>query len=221
MSEETKILATKREAGGTSEARGLRREGRIPAVVYTSGKAAKSVALNERDFEAMLRHHTSENVIVDLDIEGDKVRHVLLKEVQHHPVSGSILHIDFYEVKKGQKIKVDIPVELVGEPIGVTRDGGVLEHVLREVEVECLPKDLVEQFALDVSGLEIGDHLLVKDLAVDPSKYELLTDEDLAVAAVAAPRLVEEVTEEEGAEGAAGAEPEVIGEKKEDESEEG
>ncbi len=212
MSKEARIVAEKRQSGGSSTANRLRRAGVVPAVVYGSGKSVRNIQLNEHVFSQFLRHHTSENVLVDLEIEGDQPCKVLIREIQHHPLTGKAIHVDFYELSMTKKVRVEIAIEVEGEPVGVTQQGGNLEHILREVEVECLPTDLVEAFTVDVSALEIGDSLSVEDLPIDRSKFTVLTAPDVAVVAVAAARVEEEV-ETAPAEGEAGAEPEVIGEK--------
>lgn len=214
-----KIVAQPREQKGTANAGRLRRTGWVPAVVYGGGKEARLIQLNAHDFEQTLRVHRSEHMLMDLEVAGEQALKVLLKEVQHHPVSGKIIHADFNEVSMTERLRVEIPIRLVGEPLGVSQQGGVLEHVVREIEVECLPTDILEEVELDVTPLHIGDSLSIEDIKLDPAKYTILSSVDLAVAAVAAPRVEEEPVPAEAAE-AALAEPEVIREKKE-EGEEG
>jgi large subunit ribosomal protein L25 len=216
MAEEIIVKAEPRSEQGSSAARRIRLEGRLPAVVYGEGKEAQSIVLNEHDFTQLLHHHASENLIITLKIGKDADVKVLLKDVQHHPVSGNVMHADFHEISMTNKLQLAIPIELVGDPAGVKQQGGVLEHILRELEVECLPTDIVEQFHVDVSELNIGDSISVEDLDIDTTKFTVLTSSEIAVASVAAPRVEEEEEEEEG-ELEEGAEPEVIGEKKEDE----
>ena len=171
----------------------------------------------------MLRTHRSENMIVDLAVEGnDKPFKVMLKAMQHHPLTGRVIHVDFYEISMTRKIEIDVPVKLTGIPTGVANEGGILEHVLRTLTVQCLPGDLIEEFALDVTDLHIGKTLRVRDVPVDAAKYKVLSDPDQVVAAVAAPRTEEEEKAEAEAEaGVAAAGPEVLTEKKEEEGEEG
>lgn len=217
-----KLTAQPRAQKGSADMGRLRKEGVVPAVLYGEGKPAKTVQLKLHDFEQVLRGHTGEHMLMDLAIDGDRGYKVLLKEVQHHPVSGKIVHADFYEVSMTKKLRIGIPVKLVGEPVGVSQQGGVLEHVLREVEVECLPSDILEQFEVDVSALSIGQNMSVGDIKLDPAKYQILTERTLAIAAVAAPRVEEEpVAAEAAVEGAAAGEPEVIREKKDEEAGEG
>ncbi len=218
-----KIVAEPRETKGTGPVGRLRRQGVIPAVVYGSGKSAQMIQMNAHDFELALKGHASEHMVMDLEVGQGKALKVLLKEVQHHPVSGKILHADFNEISMTKKLRVEIPIRLAGEPVGVTQQGGVLEHVLRTIEVECLPTDIIEQVSLDVSGLHIGESLLIGHVQMDPAKYTVLSPKEQAVAAVAAPKIEEEpVAAEAAAVEGAPAEPEVIREKKvEGEEEEG
>ncbi len=213
MKEEIKLAARIREEKGTGEVNRLRKGGWVPGVVYGSGDP-QNVSFNAATFATLQRHHASENVMVSLEVEGDKTRKVLIREVQHHPLSGVPIHVDFYELSMTKRVSVHIPLELVGSPVGVTRDGGVLEHLLREIEVECLPDDIVEVFEMDVSELAVGDRMTVADIPLDKSRYEVITSPTIALAAVAAPRVEEAVTDEAAA--ADGAEPEVISEKKEE-----
>ena len=220
---ETKLTAKTREAKGTASAGRLRRTGWFPAVVYGEGRPGLDIQLNEHDFVMMLRTHRSENMIVDLTVEGkDKPVKVMLKAMQHHPLTGRVIHVDFYEVSMTRKIEIEVPVKLKGIPTGVANEGGILEHVLRALTVQCLPADMVEEFELDVSSLSIGKTLRVRDVPVDAAKFKVLSDADQVVAAVAAPRTEEEEKAEAEAEAAtAAAGPEVLTEKKEEEGEEG
>ena len=220
---ETKLTAKTRAEKGSASAGRLRRTGWFPAVVYGEGRPGLDIQLNEHDFVMMLRSHRSENMIVDLTVEGkDKPLKVMLKAMQHHPLTGRVIHVDFYEVSMTRKIEIDVPVKLVGVPTGVANEGGILEHVLRTLTVQCLPGDLIEEFSLDVADLHIGKTLRVRDVPVDAAKYKVMSDPDQVVAAVAAPRTEEEEKAETEAEAAAAAAgPEVLTEKKEEEGEEG
>lgn len=218
MAKAIKIEAEARASAGSSVARRLRRGGTFPGIVYGVGKTPCPVQVNQKAFVTALGGHINEHVILDLEIKGQDVRKVLLQDVQHHPITDQILHADFHEISMTEKLRIEIPVHLVGDPVGVTQNGGVLEHLVREITVECLPTDIVEAFNVDVSGLKIGDKLTAGDIALDQAKYTLITTKDLAVASVSAPREEEEV--KPAAEAVAAAEPEVIKEKKE-EGEEG
>ncbi|MEI8122753.1 MAG: 50S ribosomal protein L25 [bacterium] len=210
MSKEIKLSASKRETSGTTAAKALRKTGFIPAIVYGE-KGARSVKINTRDIDLMLKNHTSENLIVDLSVDGDVIK-ALLREVQHEAVMGGTIHADFLEISMTKKMRVTIAVELKGEPVGVSQQGGILEHLLRHIEVECLPGDLVESFEVDVTGMALGKTMMIRDIVLDP-KFTVLTSGDVAVATVVAPR------EEKVEEAVPGAEvtPEVIGKKKEGE----
>lgn len=212
-----KVSAAPRAAKGSIASRRLRRGGWFPGIVYSAGKEGQMVQVNEHQFRKNLLGHASEHVLLDLDIEGKESIKVLLQELQHNSLTGQITHADFHEVSMTETLRVEIRLELTGTPVGVTQGGGVLEFLLREVEIECLPGDLMEVIKVDVSGLNVGENLTVADIKLDPAKYTIITDGDLAVAMVATPMVEEEV--KPGVEGAAGAEPEVIKEKKADEKE--
>jgi large subunit ribosomal protein L25 len=210
---DAKLIVTSRDKKGSANVRRMRRAGLIPGVVYGDGGEARQVSLPQHEFEQMLRHHAGEQMMVEIELDG-KPESVLLKDVQHEPLSGSVLHVDFQEVSLTKRLKVEISIELTGEPKGVKTQGGMLDHTLHFVEVECLPGDILEQIEVDVSGLEIGDVLTVKDIELDASKYEILMDDDTAVASVLAPRVAADDEEAE-----AGAEPEVLTEKKKEDAE--
>lgn len=211
MSEESKVVAYVRSESGSASSRRLRRDGWVPGVMNTEEGESRLVRLSLHDFEAMLHHHTSENLVLDLEVEGEKARKVLLKEVQHDPLTGKIVHADFMEISMTKMMRVGVPITLIGEPVGVLQDEGVLEHLLRVLEVECLPTELVEEVEADVSALKIGDALQVGDLKVNPN-WTVVTPADMAVASVQAPRLVEEEVKPEEEEETEGGEPKVIGE---------
>lgn len=211
--EDKKLIAKKRDLAGSSNARRMRHTGSLPGVIYGSDKAPVSIEVNAHDFEQILHHHTSESLLIAINLEGEGDLSVLVKEVQHHPVTSDLMHIDLMRVEANKPIHVDIAIELVGEAKGV-KVGGILDHVMHSIAVECLPGDLVEAFEIDVSNLEIGDSLHVSDLNLG-SKYKILVDETAIVAGVSGPQA--EVEEEEEGEGA--AEPEVITEKKEADAE--
>ncbi len=212
--EETKLIAKKRILQGTGNSRRLRATGGLPGVIYGSEKEPVAIEIDCHEFELVLHHHASESMLLTIGLEGEGDVAVLVKEVQHHPVSSELVHVDFQRVSADRPIHVEIPLELIGEAVGV-KAGGILDHVMHAIAVECLPGDLVESFDIDVSGMSIGDTLHVSDLQLGP-KFKLLADEDAMVAAVSGPR----TEEEEAGEGAEGsAEPEVISRKKEEDSE--
>lgn len=200
MAEQITLAARTRDGFGTGEARRLRRAGWLPAVVSDEKAQSASIMVNTHEFEVLMERHADRNLILDLDIEGVATRKVLLREVQHHPVSSSLLHVDFAEVSLTKRLRVGVRIELMGEPVGVSEQGGLLEQNLRELEVECLASDLVERIHVDVSGLGIGDNVQVRDLSVG-SKLTVLTPEDVAVVSVVMPREEEEEAPPEAEEG--------------------
>ncbi len=214
MAKAMKVAAEPREVGGTSQSRRLRRGGTLPGVVYGEGAAGLKIQVNEHIFNKAMKSHESEHLIMDLDVAGQGTKKVLLQEIQHHPVSGKIIHVDFHEISMTKKLRVAIPIKLVGEPVGVTQLGGVMEYLIREVEIECLPTDIMEHVDIDVTKLTVGDRLTVADITLDTTKYTIITNKDIAIAAVTAPREEEAAAEPVAAEGA--AEPEVLREKKEE-----
>ena len=198
----------------------MRRGGTVPGIVYGSEHAAQLIQINEHDLGLFLKGHTSEHFLVDLTVEGSQPCKAMIKEVQRHPVSGRIVHVDLNAISMTRKLRVEVPVKLLGEPVGVAQQGGVLDHIMRTVLVECLPADIPDQLTLDVSALNIGQRLSVADVQVDKAKVNILSAADQPIAAVAAPRAEEEVAPT-AAEAAAAAEPEVITAKKPEEGEEG
>lgn len=206
MANDIKLQAEMREETGKGPAGRLRRAGWVPAMISCTTGDPLLVKLNSHDFGNMLHHHMSEHLLVDIEVAG-KDRHYasLLREVQHDPVSGEILHADFSEISMSEKMSMLIPLVLKGEPVGVKNGGGTLEQLMREVEVECLPGNLVEEFDVDVSALEIGATLTVSELVLNDN-FEILSDPTLIVASVLAPRVADEDEEDEGV-----AEPEVVG----------
>lgn len=205
------VAAENRTGTGKNENRRLRTRGLIPGVLYGAKKDAVPLAVSPKEITTILRSKTGENTLFDLEIGGSR-RKVILKEFQINPIKGNLLHADFYEVALDKLIEVSVHIEVVGTPVGVKVQGGLLDHVTREVEVSCLPADIPEKITVDVSELEMGKAVRVSDLRV-PDKVTMLSEPDLVVVHVVAPRAEEEVAVAaapvEG-EAAAGAEPEVI-----------
>lgn len=210
--EDTKLIVKKRDLEGSSNARRLRKSGSIPAIIYGAAKEPVSVEINTHDFGQILHHNASESFIIHLDLEGEGDVSVLVKDVQRHPVSSDLIHVDMLRIVAGQAIQVEILLELVGEAAGV-KEGGVLDHVMHSVMVECLPRDLVESIDVDISEMNIGDALHAADIDFG-DKFKALVADDVIVATISGPT-AEEEEPEEGA--VASAEPEVITEKKEEE----
>lgn len=199
-----------RTATGRGPVGRLRRGGRVPAVLYGKRTDTLSLEVGERELNVAIHGTASENVLLDLDMDlGDKSRRttVFVQHVQHDPVTGRILHVDLHEIAADEKLKAHVPVRSIGEPIGVKTFGGILENVLRELHVECLPKDLPDLVEVDVSGLNVGQSIHVKEIAV-PEGVTVLNAGDVVVFAVAAPTVAEEAAPAEGgAEPAPGAAP--------------
>jgi large subunit ribosomal protein L25 len=198
----------------------LRRAGRVPATIYGRLAKPQNLEVNSKEFADLLHHAASENLLVDLSVENDarSKRLALVQEIQHHPLDGKVLHVDFHEVAENEKVTVQVPVETSGEAAGVKVGGGVLEHVLFKLKVRCLPKDLPEQIIIDVTPLEIGKSIHLGDIKA-PEGVEILGDKHITVVAVSAPR-AEEVVATDAAAPAAG-DVEMTKEKKEDGAEAG
>lgn len=207
--EKVSLGAETREKTGKGSSGRLRRRGYIPAILYGGKEAPQSLIVNTKDLEKALSTEAGENVIISLKV-GDKTRTVIVKDLQVDPVRGELLHADLCQISLKEKLKASVPIVVRGEAPGV-KEGGILQHRLREIEVECLPTEIPESIPVDVSGLSIGDSLHVKDLRITGDIRILANGEESVVSIV--PPTVEEVappTPEEVV-----AEPEVIGEKKE------
>ena len=209
-----------REGSGKKSAKDLRNKKLIPAVVYKGGKDALKLQFAAADLAKVLHTKAGENVIVTLNIaSGDskaKDKTVVIKEIQREPIKGLILHIDFNEISLTETLKVNVPLAAHGEPEG-KKEGGTLEHVMWELQVECLPTDIPEKIEVDVSKLKIGEAVYVKNITA-PEGVKVLTDPEL-IAMIVKPPKAEVPKEEVGAE-AGSLEPELIRKKKEVEEEE-
>jgi large subunit ribosomal protein L25 len=222
MAKKVQLKARTRAGSGRGAAKRLRAEGVVPAVIYGAHTKPLNVAVAVKELEKVLHDATSENVLVDLQVdEGGttKNRLALIQEVQHHPYEDTVLHIDFHEVSATEKLRTRVPVRPVGEPAGVKTGGGVLEYVMRELHVECLPQDLPDVIEVNVEKLEISQSIHIGDIAA-PAGVALLDAKGQTVFLVAAPITEEELAAMTEAAAAPSAEPEVITAKKE-EGEEG
>jgi large subunit ribosomal protein L25 len=213
MAQQVKLKAQKRTLVGRNAVKKVKEKGLVPGVIYGSQAEPMTLQIDARELTTVLAHASSEHVLVELEIvDGSQSTHrlALIQEVQHHPLKRALLHVDFHAVSATEKIISEVPIEAVGEALGVRTFGGLLEYSLRTLEVECYPQDLPDLVQIDVSNLNIGESLHVRDIPL-PSGVEAITDEDLTVVSVVASRVGEEVTEpvEE-----APATPEVITEKK-------
>ena len=197
-----------RETTGKGANRRLRQQGLVPGIVYGKGKTALPIAFDVAKFERLLAtSHGGVNTIIDLAGAGSvKGKTVIAKELQREAVRGRIIHVDFYEVDLTTKIDVEVPIHLVGTPVGVV-NGGVLDQQLRELELMCLPNAIPDSIEVDVSGLDLGSNLHVRDLVV-PAGVDVKSDAELTVATVLIPRgLRDEAAAQEGAAAAAPATP--------------
>jgi len=204
------VPAESRSETGKNVNRRLRSRGMIPGVLYGTGKAGVPVAVSPREIGAILKSASGENTLFDLDLGGTR-RKVILKEFQREPLRGHLLHADFYEVALDKLLEVKVHVELSGTPVGVKLQGGLVDFVTRELELECLPADIPEKIVVDISHLELGKHLRVSEVKLG-DKVKVLTDADLVIAHVVLPRaeVVVEAAAVEAAPEAGAAEPEVI-----------
>ena len=205
------VPAQSRSETGKNENRRLRSRGMIPGVLYAAGKDAVAVAISPREIADILKSASGENTLFDLDLGGSR-RKVILKECQREPLRGHLLHADFYEVALDKALNIRVHVELTGTPVGVKLQGGIVDFVTRELEVECLPADIPERITIDISHLELNKHLRVSDLKLG-DKVKVLAEPEIVIVHVVLPKaeVVAEVAPVEGAVAEAGAaEPEVI-----------
>jgi large subunit ribosomal protein L25 len=211
MAKQVKLTAERRTATGRSAVRKLKAMGVVPAVIYGAKDKAEPLQVSRRDINAMLSHAAGENILVELEIAG-KSRLALVQEVQHAPLGNAILHVDFHAVSMDEVIQADVPLEPAGVANGVKNMGGLLEQNLRSLAIECLPRDLPDLITVDVSALNIGDAIHVREIPL-PSGVTTRVQPDLTAFSVLAPT-VEEEPVAAAVDAAAG--PEVIREKKED-----
>ncbi len=213
MAKQVKLKVEPRTAIGRSAARRLKARGIVPAVVYGGKEKSQPLQVSARDINAMLSHASGENILVELEIAGHNgTRTALLQEVQHSPVGGDVLHVDFHAISMDEKIQADVPLEALGIPTGVKNFGGLLDQNLRALAIECLPRDLPDKITVDVSALNVGDSIHVRDVKLPPG-VTAKVQPDLTAFSVMAPVIEEEPVAAE-AEAAAG--PEVITAKKEE-----
>lgn len=213
------VKASKREATGKGVARKLRAAGAIPGILYGAHTEPTALELNQQEMSIIMRKATSEHILVDLTVAdngGGEPMMALIREIQHEPVTGDILHVDFLHISASQKIHITVPVNITGIADGVKNFGGILQLIARELEIESLPANIPESITVDVTNLGIGDAIHIRDLEAE--MYSFVTPMDRTVVSVVPPTVIKEVVsaEEALAEGAAAAgEPEVIGEKAE------
>ena len=212
MAQQVKLKAQKRTLVGRNAIKKIKQKGLVPGVIYGSQAEPLTLQIDSRELTNVLAHASSEHVLVELEIvDGSEStnRLALIQEVQHHPLKRELLHVDFHAVSATEKITSEVPIEAFGEALGVRTFGGLLEYSLRTLDVECFPQDLPDIVRIDVSNLNIGESLHVRDIPL-PEGVEAITDGDLTVVSVVASRVGEEVTET----AEAPTTPEVITEKK-------
>jgi len=211
MAKQVKLTAERRTATGRSAVRKLKAMGVVPAVIYGAKDKAEPLQVSRRDINAMLSHAAGENILVELEIAG-KTRLALVQEVQHAPLGNAILHVDFHAVSMDEVIQADVPLEPAGIANGVKNMSGLLEQNLRSLAIECLPRDLPDLIKVDVSALNVGDAIHVREIPL-PAGVTTRVQPDLTAFSVLAPT-VEEEPVAAAVDAAAG--PEVIREKKEE-----
>lgn len=197
--------------------REVRANARVPAVIYGRHNPPQSLEITLKDIEDLIHHSASENVLVDLSVPNDAKpkRLALVQQVQHHALSGKVLHVDLHEVVENEKVTINAPLETIGEAAGVKNGGGVLEHVLFRLKVRALPKDLPELIQVDVTRLEIGQSIHIGDIAASEG-VEILGEKKIVIISVGMPKTEVQEAAEEAAATTSGAEPEMIKEKKEE-----
>jgi large subunit ribosomal protein L25 len=212
---EKNVEGKSRQGGSKNEARRLRQTGMIPAVVYGAGQDAKTIAVDPKQMVRILNSESGHNTIFDLSLDGSAAK-VMIVDWQFEPIKSALLHVDLKRIAMDKVLRVKVPITMKGEAPGVKVQGGILEQILREVEIECLPADIPSHLDADVSQLNFGDAIRVSDLP-HAGKLKFLTDENQIVTHVVAVKEVVEATPAEGAEVAdATAEPEVIKKGKQD-----
>ena len=211
-----KVQAKVREGRGKNDARRARRDGMVPITVYGGGAETVAAVAPARDLAAILRSESGRNTIFTIDVEGIGASEVMFHDRQIDPVKGRLIHADLTRLVKGQKIEVTVPLHLVGEPFGVREKQGVLEQIIREIDIRCEPREIPDSLDVDVSNLDVHDVLHASDIPVSAA-IEILTDPELVIATIGIVK--EEVAPVVATEGEEPTEPELIG-KKEEEGEE-
>jgi large subunit ribosomal protein L25 len=197
MAQQAKLTAQRRTQVGRNAIKKIKAAGMVPGVIYGSAQEPVNLQINGRELLNVLSHASGENILVELEIlDGDEKQNALamIQEIQHHPLQREILHVDFHAVSANETVSAEVPIETVGEAVGVKVHGGLLEHILRYLEVECLPADLPQVIEVDVTTLDVGQSLHVRELKL-PSGVEAITDPEQTVVAVVESRVEEEVVE--------------------------
>jgi large subunit ribosomal protein L25 len=213
------LKAHPRAIGRKGPARRLRESGDIPGIIYGHGFEPEPVAFAAAEFSSLLRHRSG-TMIIDLKLDGTgEGRLTVIREIQRNPVTGRVLHVDLQRISLKEKVHVQVPLHVVGVSPGVKEDGGILEYPLRSLDVKCLPNQIPEHFEVDISTLRIGDAIHVRDLTIDREMLEILSEPEMVVVTVSAPRLLKTEAEtpaagEAPAEGEAAAAPAAAEEEK-------
>jgi large subunit ribosomal protein L25 len=197
MAQQPKLTAQKRTDSGRNAIKKIKAAGMVPGVIYGAAQETVNLQVNGRELSNVLARASGENILVELEIQDGAEKHnalAMIQEIQHHPLQPEILHIDFHAVSANETVSAEVPIETVGEAVGVKVHGGLLEHILRYLEVECLPGDLPHSIEVDVTNLDIGQSLHVRELNL-PTGVEAMTDPEQTVVAVVEPRVEEEVVE--------------------------
>ncbi len=210
MAEQFVVKAEKRDGRGTNFARRLRREGKIPATVYGGGEGAVAITADLKDLAAIIRSDTGANTLFTLEIEGVGESRVIFQDRQIDPIHGRMLHADLRRLAKGEKIELTIPVNLIGEPVGVREEGGVLEQQMREITVKCTPSNIPESIDVNVEDLDINQSVSISEITVD-DEIEVLESPESVIASVT---FIKEIIEEPEID--EDAEPELVGEEGEE-----
>jgi large subunit ribosomal protein L25 len=216
---EFRVQAKQRDGRGKNDARRARRAGMVPITVYGGGAETVAALAQLSDLAAILRSEAGRNTIFTVEVEGVGASEVMFHDRQIDPVRGRLIHADLTRLVKGQKIEVTVPLHLFGEPIGVKEKQGVLEQIVREIEIRCEPRDIPDSFEVDVSNLDVHDTLRVSDIKLSEG-VEILTDAEVVIATVGIIK-EEEVAPAPAVEGEEPAEPELIGKGKKEEEGEG
>ena len=215
---EAELKVEKREKQSKSLLKQMRREGKMPGVFYTHGETAVPIAIDRKAFQGLLLRRVN---LFDLDFGKGQKKPSIIREMQIDPIKGDIIHVDLYGIKTSEKVAIKVPLNFIGTPIGVKEMGGILEHPMREIEIECLPKDIPDRIDVEVGELAVHESLRVEDIELE--KIKILTDTQALVANVVPPKVEVVEVEEAVLEEEEGEEPEVITAKEgeEEESNEG
>jgi large subunit ribosomal protein L25 len=215
--EKVSLKAAQRNDTAKPERKKIRNQGRVPGIFYSRHTSPINIDVTEKELHPLV--FTSKTHLISLNIEGQEEQDCIIKDVQFDPVSDRVLHFDLLGLTKGEKIQLEVPVQLKGTALGI-KEGGVLQHVLHKLDIECLPKDIPEHIELDISSLEVGDSIHVEDINIE--NLEILNSKDSLIVSVTHAKIKEEpvLAAEEIGEVEEGTEPEVISKGKADESEE-